>query len=255
MIITMITMEQHDRLELLEKQLGYVFRQRGWLEQALIHSSYAYEYPQGGPSNERLEFLGDAVLNLIVSTLLLAAHPQADEGRLSRHRASLVNARHLARLARRLQLGSCLLLGRGEEQQAGRKKPSVLADALEAVVGAVYQDGGYEAAQEVVKNLFEGSCQAAEGDILSLDYKTSLQEYAQKVLRVSPEYHLLQAAGPAHAPSFEVEVRVAGASWGRGRGRSKKEASQAAARQALLTVQQPAAPTPSGQQPPEPFAD
>ena len=227
----------------LEKRLGYVFRDRTWLAQALIHSSYAYEYPQVGPSNERLEFLGDAVLNLIISDFLVTIYPEAHEGMLSRRRASLVNARHLAGIARRLELGTCLLLGRGEEQQSGRNKPSMLADALEAVVAAVYLDGGYGSAREVVRALFQGSLEPAGRREVPRTLKRSLQEYAQKWLKVSPEYQLVQETGPAHARTFEVEVWVAGTPLGRGQGKSKKQASQEAAHQALLTLQQQAEPS------------
>lgn len=221
----------------LENRLGYEFRDCHWLEQALMHSSYAYEYPQCGPSNERLEFLGDAVLSLIISDFLVAIYPDAPEGVLSRRRASLVNARHLAGIAGRLELGSCVLLGRGEERQSGRKKPSVLADALEAVVAAVYLDGGYEAAREVVRALFKGQLGLQAGEIISQDYKTSLQEYAQKWLKVSPEYKLVRETGPAHNRFFEVEVWVAGRFLGRGQGQSKKQAAQEAAHQALQTLE------------------
>jgi ribonuclease-3 len=222
----------------LQNRLGYEFKDSTWLEQALMHSSYAYEYPQSGPSNERLEFLGDAVVNLIISDFLVAIYPDAPEGVLSRRRASLVNARHLAGIARRLELGSYVLLGRGEEKQSGRKKPSVLADALEAVVAAVYLDGGYEVAREVVRALFQGNLGLQAGEIISQDYKTSLQEYAQKWLKVSPEYQLVQETGPAHDRFFEVEVWVAGKPLGRGQGKSKKQAAQEAAHQALLALEQ-----------------
>jgi ribonuclease III len=221
----------------LEKRLGYTFRDRTWLEQALIHSSYAYECLRSLPSNERLEFLGDAVLNLIISDFLVAHYPMAREGLLSRRLASLVNARHLAGIARRLELGACLWLGRGEEQQSGCNKPSMLADALEAVLAAVYLDGGFEAAREVVKVLFQGSLAQQEDELVSQDFKTALQEYAQQWLKVSPVYHLVQETGPAHARTFEVEVWVAGASLGRGKGKSKKQASQEAARLALQTLE------------------
>ncbi len=233
-------MSKNINLTELENRLGYPFRNRKWLEQALIHSSYAYECPQSGPSNERLEFLGDAVLNLIISDLLVTHYPEAQEGVLSRRRASLVNARHLAGIARRLELGACLWLGRGEEQQSGRNKPSMLADALEAVLAAVYLDGGFEAAREVVRVLFQGSLARQEGEKFSRDFKTALQEYAQKWLKVSPVYHIVQEIGPAHARTFEVEVWVAGVPLGRGQGNSKKQASQDAARLALNTLQQQA---------------
>jgi ribonuclease III len=220
----------------LENRLGYTFGDPSWLEQALIHSSYAYEFPRGRPSNERLEFLGDAVLNCMISDFLVAIYPEAPEGVLSRRRASLVNARHLAGIARRLELGSYLLLGRGEERQSGRQKPSVLADALEAVVAAIYLDGGYESAREVVKMLFQGALESQDSEIISQDYKTALQEYAQKWLKVSPEYQLVQENGPAHDRIFEVEVWVAGKPLGRGEGKSKKQAAQEAAHQALLAL-------------------
>jgi ribonuclease III len=222
----------------LENRLGYTFRDRFWLQQAFVHSSYAYEYSQSGPSNERLEFLGDAVLNLVISDFLLIIYPAAPEGDLSRRRASLVNARSLAGIARHLDLGAYLLLGRGEEQQSGRQKPSMLADALEALVAAVYQDGGYDAAKEVVKLLFAGKLAAREDDPVSRDFKTALQEYAQKWLKVSPEYRLVRQNGPAHARTFEVEVWLAGKPLGRGEGKSKKQASQEAAHQALLSFQE-----------------
>jgi ribonuclease-3 len=144
----------------------------------------------------------------------------------------------LAGIARRLELGAYLLLGRGEERQSGRQKPSVLADALEAVVAAVYLDGGYESAREVVKLLFRGSLESKESEINSKDYKTTLQEYAQRWLKVSPVYELLQETGPAHDRIFEVEVWIAGTPLGRGEGKSKKQAAQEAAHKALLTLQQ-----------------
>ncbi len=226
----------------LERLLGYIFTDRSWLAQALIHSSYAYEYPASGPSNERLEFLGDAVLNLVISDLLVALLPQAPEGLLSRRRAALVNTRHLADIAAKLRLGACLCLGRGEERQSGRTKTSVLADAVEAVVGAVYLDGGFAAAKEVVKSLFADSLASISESQVDQDYKTCLQEYVQKWWRVSPEYHLLQTTGPAHAREFEVEVWVAGTPMGRGRGHTKKQASQEAAQEALVRLQRQSQP-------------
>ncbi|MGQ9920646.1 MAG: ribonuclease III [Desulfobacca sp.] len=221
----------------LEKRLGYRFVNRAWLAQALIHSSFAHEFPQVGASNERLEFLGDAVLNLVISDALVTAYPEASEGDLSRLRASLVNARHLATLATRLALGACLRLGRGEEQQAGHQKPSVLADALEALIGAVYLDGGYAAARAVVLALFAASLAALGHEVVTQDYKTALQEYVQKLFKMSPEYRLVQESGPAHARRFVVEVWVAGTPLGQGEGNSKKQASQRAAHQALLQLQ------------------
>ncbi len=227
-----------DQLTGLEERLGYCFRHRSWLLQAFIHSSFAHEAPQAGPSNERLEFLGDAVLNLVISDALVTMYPHSPEGELSRWRASLVNAKHLAELATHLGLGQCLRLGRGEELQAGRYKPSLLADALEALIGAIYLDGGYPAAQGVVLKLFETSLQTLNRECLTEDYKTALQEYVQKYLKISPEYRLVQESGPAHARWFVVQVWVAGTLWGEGQGHSKKQASQRAARQAWLKAHQ-----------------
>jgi len=231
--------QDHDvSLTVLEDRLGYSFQRRVWLTQALVHSSFAHECPQGIISNERLEFLGDAVLALVISDALLTLFPQAPEGSLSRLRAALVNARHLAKMAGRLQLGRYLRLGKGEEQQAGRRKPSVLADAFEALMGAVYLDGGYAAAQKVVLALFQESLQATKTAAPDQDYKTTLQEYLQKHRKISPEYRLLAENGPAHARQFIVEVRVAGTAMGVGQGHSKKEASQRAAQQAWLRLRQ-----------------
>lgn len=240
------TLDPGDPLTALEGRLGYQFHERTWLIQALRHSSYTHEFPQAGPSNERLEFLGDAVLNLVISDALVRLYPHAPEGDLSRLRASLVNAGHLAKLAKHLQLGACLRLGRGEEQQAGRRKPSVLADALEAIIGATYLDGGFGAAREVVLALFQESLQSLEKDLTPHDYKTALQEYVQKRFKVSPEYHLVAETGPAHARQFIVEVWVAGVPLGVGQGNSKKQASQGAAQQAWLKLQPaPEAATPA----------
>ncbi|AEB09052.1 ribonuclease III [Desulfobacca acetoxidans] len=221
----------------LERQLRYSFKNRRWLEQALVHSSYAYEFPLQGPSNERLEFFGDAVLSLFISDFLMEYYPQAGEGLLSRWRASLVNARHLAGIARSLDLGGHLRLGRGEEQQSGRRKPSVLADALEAVLAAVYLDGGFAAARGVVKLLFQASLTRLEDKASMQDFKTLLQEYAQKNLKVTPTYRVVTATGPAHARTFEVEVWLADQPWGRGQGKSKKQAAQEAARLALAVLE------------------
>ncbi|MFP3868150.1 MAG: ribonuclease III [Desulfobacteraceae bacterium] len=221
----------------LANRLGYGFQQLGWLDQALIHSSYAYEFPQSRVSNERLEFLGDAVLALVISDLLMEQFPQASEGELSRWRAYLVNAKQLAMIAQELELGSCLLLGRGEEQQAGRKKPSVLANALEAVFGAIYLDGGLRPAQQVIAALFADRLVWPGQQILLQDFRTSLQEYTQKYFKMVPSYQVIGETGPAHAKNFEVEVRLGDRFLARGQGRTKKQAAQVAAHQALEYLQ------------------
>jgi ribonuclease-3 len=225
---------RRQELENLAQRLDYRFQNLELLDQALRHSSYAHENPESGSSNERLEFLGDAVLALSVSALLLARFPESSEGDLSRVRAGLVNARQLAKLARRLGLGAHLLLGRGEERQAGREKPSLLANALEAVLAAVYLDGGPEAAARLTESWFSPLMETA---LPWQDFKTSLQEFTQARYKASPSYHLLVASGPGHARHFQVEVRLKDLPLARGEGRTKKQAAQAAAGRALEILQ------------------
>jgi ribonuclease-3 len=212
--------------------LGYRFRNLARLDQALRHSSFAHENPEVGPSNEQLEFLGDAVLALTVSNLLLQHFPESSEGELSRGRAALVNARRLTALARDLNLGAYLLLGRGEEAQAGREKPSLLADALEAVMAAVFLDGGLKAAEALTRRWFTPLL-AGLAESPWQDFKTRLQELTQARHQGSPTYHLLSETGPSHARVFEVEVCLGERPLARGQGRTKKQAEQQAAREAL----------------------
>jgi ribonuclease-3 len=228
-----LTPGRRQELEDLARRLGHRFQNLGVLDQALRHSSYAHENPGSGPSNERLEFLGDAILALTVSTLLLRRFPRSSEGDLTRGRAALVNARQLASLARGLDLGAYLLVGRGEERQAGREKPSLLADALEAVLAAVYLDGGLEAAAQLTELWFGPLVETAQP---WRDFKTSLQELTQARYKVSPSYHLVAESGPGHARHFQVEVRLQDRPLARGEGRTKKQAAQEAASRALETL-------------------
>jgi len=217
------------RMEELESAIGYAFADRRWLTEALVHSSTT-----GGaePDNERLEFLGDAVVGLVVGDLLQRTWGSADEGRLSRRRAGLVNARSLADQARAIDLGSHLTLGRGEEKTGGREKNSILSDAYEALVGAVYRDGGFAAAFKILETAFAEAIRAPLGDG-GAEAKTHLQELTQRVFQQTPSYELLRALGPDHAKEFEVMVTIEGKTLGRGQGSSKKAAEQAAAREAL----------------------
>ncbi|RLA88953.1 MAG: ribonuclease III [Deltaproteobacteria bacterium] len=240
-----LTTERRRALVNLSKRLNYRFRKLRWLDQALIHSSYAYEFPESGISNERLEFLGDAVLALVISDLLMEQFTQASEGDLSRWRAYLVNAKQLAALAQKLELGSCLLLGRGEEQQAGRKKPSVLANALEAVLAAIYLDGGLEAVRQVIADLFADRLVWPGKQAGLQDFKTRLQEYTQKYFKLVPRYEVISEVGPAHAKNFEVEVRLGSRALARGRGKTKKQAAQGAAQLALKTLRGSAGESPA----------
>ena len=227
--------ERQRELANLAGLLDHRFEDLSRLDQALRHSSFAHENPEAGPSNEQMEFLGDAVLALTVSNLLVQHFPQGSEGELSRGRAALVNARRLAVLARELDLGAYLLLGRGEEQQAGREKPSLLADALEAVMAAVFLDGGLQAAEALTRRWFT-SLLGGLSESPWQDFKTRLQELTQARHQGSPAYRLLSESGPSHARQFVVEVRLGERTLAQGQGGSKKEAEQMAAREALETL-------------------
>jgi ribonuclease III len=203
---------------------------------ALTHKSYVNEHRDEGADNERLEFLGDAVVDLAVSHRLMERFPDADEGELSKLRALLVNEETLARVARHLGLGGLLRMGRGEEMTGGRDKSSVLADALEAVIGAVYLSGGLPEALSVVDRLFGDLLQGVAEGKSGEDWKTRLQELVQTRLRQSPRYRVVSEEGPDHSKTFEVEVTVGTELFARARGRSKKEAEQAAARETLTML-------------------
>jgi ribonuclease III len=210
----------------LEAALGTAL-ETGLLERALTHRSYAYEHG-GLPTNERLEFLGDAVLGLVVTDALYLTHPDLPEGQLAKLRASVVNTRALADVARALGLGDWMRLGKGEEVTGGRDKASILADTMEAVIGAVYLERGLPGATGVVRRLFDPLMAAASQDGAALDWKTSLQELTASRQLGVPEYSISES-GPDHAKSFTAQALVAGESLGSGRGRSKKEAEQQAA--------------------------
>jgi len=204
------------------------------LERALTHRSYAYE--NGGlPTNERLEFLGDAVLGLIVTDTLYRKHPDLPEGQLAKLRAAVVQMRSLARVARDLRLGDYIRLGRGEEGTGGRDKPSILADTLEAVIGAVYLDRGLEAACRLVHQLFDTVIASSAQLGAGLDWKTSLQELTASEFLGVPEYRV-EESGPDHQKQFRATVRVAGRTYGSGHGKSKKEAEQEAAEAAYRAI-------------------
>ena len=216
-------------LEDLEGRVGHAFADRELLRTALTHRSHT---TRSGSHNETLEFLGDAVIGLVVSELLLRAWPLADEGTLSKRRAALVNAETLAGKGAGFGLGPLMLLGRGEEKTGGREKRSILAGAFEALLGAVFLDGGFVAAREVVQRAFAGDVLVEPGSENG-EYKTRLQELSQRLFRLAPEYTLLRASGPDHARDFESHVSIAGRVLGTGTGPSKKAAEQGAAREAL----------------------
>jgi len=218
----------------LEQRLGLALPDAPLALAALTHKSYVNEHRGEALSdNERLEFLGDAVIDLAVSHRLMERFPAAREGELSKIRAAVVDEAGLARIARELDLGSLLRLGRGEELTGGRQKSSLLADALEAVIAAVYLVGGLEPVLGIVDRfLGEAFARAAEGT-LDRDFKTQFQELAQSRLRATPRYRVVAERGPDHSKIFEVELELRGEVAGRGEGRSKKDAEQAAAKMAL----------------------
>lgn len=225
----------------LESRVGHRFADATLIRTALTHKSYLNENP--GPDrsdNERLEFLGDAVLSLAVGHLLMERYPSRAEGELSKARAQLVSEPALAEVAESIALGEWLFLGKGEEQTGGRHKASLLADACEAVIGAVYLDGGFSAAMEVARRLFGTRVESAFAPG-SGDFKTRLQELAQSHFRMPPRYHLVSALGPDHEKTFEVALVLGDKEVSRGQGRSKKEAEQRAAERALAILAPPPA--------------
>lgn len=225
-------------LSRLQNALSYSFKEPNGLKQALIHKSYVNETKDKGlADNERLEFLGDAVLDLVISEALMKRFPNAPEGDLSKMKAKVVNEGTLALIAKEIELGKFLYLGKGEERTLGREKVSLLADAMEAVIAAIYLDRDFSAARQVVLKLFEAPLHDLTGPDVSVDYKTELQELCQKKFALLPFYHLLRESGPDHEKRFEVEIRIQGVSYGIGRGRSKKEAEQKAAQATLEALQ------------------
>jgi ribonuclease III len=225
--------DRMQKLAELQEKLSYVFRDATLLSTALTHRSYVNENPQsGGEDNERLEFLGDAVLGLCVSDLLMKKHPDFDEGTLSKIRSALVNEKPLADLALQLGLGDCLLLGRGEEHSGGRAKESLLANALEAVIAAIYLDSSFSKTKTLLRRLMKPMMKDEAIAAQSPDYKTALQELCQKKYKTAPIYTLLAESGPEHEKIFEMEVVIGDDIRKICCGRSKKEAQKQAAQKA-----------------------
>ena len=221
----------------LQSSLGYRFKALALIDEALTHSSLVNEQKTASPQhNERLEFLGDAVLSLVMSEYLAEALPQSSEGALSKLKAKLVSEASVAQVARRLNLGEYLKLGRGEDRSKGREKDSLLADALEAVLAAVHLDGGFDASRTVTRHIFAeelANIAAQQEPPGAGDYKTQFQEWCQKRHDTLPRYATVRETGPDHQKLFEVELSIQDEIVGMGSGRSKKEAEQQAAKQAL----------------------
>jgi ribonuclease-3 len=223
--------------EALEARIGYRFKDRGLLEHALTHKSRAAEDASGGViDNESLEFLGDAVLGLVVADALCRQYPRSTEGQKSKIKAAVVSAQSLTRHADMLQLGEHLILGRGEEKTGGRFKHALLADAYEALIAAIFLDGGLEAAGTFLRRELKDALDAGESPLFARDYKSALQERVQALGRPLPEYRVAGEAGPDHRKVFSVEVVVGGDVLGAAVGKAKKEAEQEAARVALATL-------------------
>ncbi len=227
-------------LPILEERLGYRFRSLERLEEATIHKSHTNEFKKGGirRDNERLEFLGDTVLGLVIAEYLMKTWPDAPEGVLSKLKGRIVSEPTLAQVARNIGLGNFLLIGRGEEITQGREKNSILSDALEAVIAAIYEDGGLDAARMFVLREFRDVIEAATRNDAITDYKTELQEYCQRELETLPKYKIVGQSGPDHHKVFDVAVLIRESVWGEGRGYSKKEAEQKAAAAALDRIAQ-----------------
>ncbi|MGA2880444.1 MAG: ribonuclease III [Bryobacteraceae bacterium] len=221
--------------EALEEALGYQFENRELLARAFTHRSSVYEKTSSAAAsdNEQLEFLGDSILGFVVSDALVAANPEYPEGRLSKFKAQLVSASHLHKVAARLRLGDYLLLGRGEEMSGGREKKALLANAVEALIAALYLDGGMEPARRFILQHVIGEAEPSNEAALATDYKSALQEVAQSRKLPQPRYAIVEERGPEHAKTFLVEVRV-GRDWvSRAEGLSKKSAGQKAAQEIL----------------------
>ena len=230
-------------LQPLERTIGYKFRDRGLLEHALTHRSRVHEDASGGVfDNESMEFLGDSILGFVIADMLFRQFPQHNEGQKSKLKASIVSAASLARLGESINLGAYLILGRGEEKTGGRRKHALISDCYEALIAAVYLDGGIEPARDFIERQFHDVIEDAKRRgaeaAFTEDYKSALQEWLQRNDRGLPSYRLVTETGPAHRRRFDVEVLVNGQPVGRAEGRSKKEAAQAAAKAALAALSQ-----------------
>ncbi len=215
--------------EKLQKSLGYQFKDEKLITEALTHRSYTKDF-----NNERLEYLGDAVLDLIVGEYLYHLFPKSEEGMLSKLRAALVNEDAFYKLAKRLNLGEYLFLSPAEENNGGRDKPSILSSAFEALIGALYLEAGFERVKEAALNLIKKEYSSINPDELLKDYKTNLQEITQAHFGVVPEYRMIRAIGPDHKKEFEIGVFINGKEYARAKGKSKKTAQQEGAR---LTIE------------------
>ncbi|MFC1884521.1 ribonuclease III [Thermodesulfobacteriota bacterium] len=221
------------------EKIGYKFKNYDLLIKAFRHASYVNEQPEAElEDNERLEFLGDAVLDLAISDFLMERFKNDEEGVLSKYRAVLVDESGLYRIARRIDLGKFLHLGKGEEQSKGRKKPSILANTMEALMGALYLDAGFDVTREIIGRLFAPMLEKVDTMDMEHDFKSLLQEHTQRILKTLPKYSLVEETGPAHDKTFRVELELNGEIISQAEGKSKKEAEQKAAREAFFCLKE-----------------
>ena len=226
------------KFKALNEALGYTFNSPELLFKAFRHSSYVNEQPnQEMEDNERLEFLGDAVLDLAISHLLMEFFGDAKEGDLSKFRAMVVDEAGLYQVAKKLKLGDYLFLGKGEELSRGRKKPSILANTMEALLGAIYLDAGFERTKEITQSLFAPLLEKVGTQEMPQDFKSQLQEYTQRIYKSLPKYSLSSESGPAHDKTFIVKLFLNGELLAEGEGKSKKDAEQKAAKEAYYCLQ------------------
>ena len=230
-----MTKDRKKELKRLQKKISYSFKKLSLLNQAFTHKSYANENQElECKDNERFEFLGDAVIDLIIGHLLMDDFPQHHEGDLTKLRSAIVNEKRFADLARKLNLGEFLLLSKGEDATGGRDKNSILADTYEALIAAIYLDGGFKRVFKALKKHFADILSAAkQGSLYFRDFKSELQEYTQSIFKTTPKYVLVRKSGPDHNKTFEVNITFKNKVWGKGIGKSKKDASQKAAQKAL----------------------
>jgi ribonuclease III len=235
--------ERKRELQLFQRHTGIRFRELEFLNQAFTHRSFANEASETGENNERLEFLGDSVLGLVVSEYLYEDLPDQPEGELARVKSFVVSEASLSEIARGLRVDNFILIGKGEEYSGGRSKKAILADCLEAIIGAYYLDSGFEAVERFVHQMLIPEINKVLENRHAKDYKTLLQEYVQKRMKTYPKYRVVQKTGPDHDKTFWIEVHIGDRSFGAGKGKNKKEAEQEAARIAFEGMQVPEKPT------------
>jgi ribonuclease III len=234
--------ERKKELQLFERHTGIRFRELEFLNQAFTHRSFANELSETGENNERLEFLGDSVLGLVVSEYLYTSLPDQPEGELARIKSFVVSEASLSEISRGLRVDNFILIGKGEEYSGGRSKKAILADCLEAIIGAYYLDSGFEPAEKFIHTMLIPEINKVLENRHAKDYKTLLQEHVQKRMKTYPKYRVVQKTGPDHDKTFWIEVHVGDRSFGAGKGKNKKEAEQEAARlafEAMNVVEKP----------------